>query len=54
MLIITIASYQIEIGNSNSQPNNKKYGEKNERKTSQLNLYPIANHDGSYKSKFQI
>jgi hypothetical protein len=27
MLIITIALFQIEAGNSNSQPNNKKYGE---------------------------
>jgi len=32
MLIITTTSYQIEAGNSNSQPNNKKYGEKNEKK----------------------
>jgi hypothetical protein len=53
MLIITVTSYQIEAGNSNSQPNNKKYGEKNERKASQLNLYPIVN-PGNYKSRFQI
>jgi hypothetical protein len=31
MLIIAIASCQIEVGNLGSQPNNKKYGEKDER-----------------------
>jgi hypothetical protein len=53
MLITTIISHRIEVGNLGSWPNNKKYGEKNEREACQLNLYPIANH-GSYKSQFQI
>jgi hypothetical protein len=33
MLIITIAFHRIEAGNLASRPNNKKYGEKNERET---------------------
>jgi hypothetical protein len=53
MLIIAIASHQIEAGNLGSQSNNKKYGEKDERETCQPNLYPITSH-GSYKSQFQI
>jgi hypothetical protein len=39
MLIIAIASYQIEVSNSGSQPNNKKYGEKDGKEAHQLNLY---------------
>ncbi len=46
MLIITIASCRIEAGNLNSQPNNKKCGEKDERKT----CYSSCNNHGSYKS----
>jgi hypothetical protein len=42
MLIIAIASCQIKASNSSSWPNNKKYGEKDERKAYQLNLYPIV------------
>jgi hypothetical protein len=53
MLITTIASHQIEASNSSSQPNNKKYGEKNEKEACQFNLYPISSH-GSYKSQSQI
>jgi hypothetical protein len=53
MLIIAIKSCRIKVGNSSSWLNNKKYGEKDERKTCQLNLYPIANH-GNYKSKSQV
>jgi hypothetical protein len=53
MLITTITFRQIEVGNSSSQPNNKRYGEKDERKAYQLNLYPITSH-GSYKSQFQV
>ncbi len=53
MLITTIASCQIEVGNLGSQPNNKKYGEKDERKACRLNLYPIASH-GSCKSQFRV
>jgi hypothetical protein len=49
MLITTITFHLIEAGNLVSRPNNKKYGEKDERETCQLNLYPIASH-GSYKS----
>ncbi len=52
-LITTIAFHRIEVGNSILWPNNKKYGEKDEKKTCWLNLYPIVNH-GSYKSQFQI
>jgi hypothetical protein len=51
MLIIVVASCQIEANKSSSWPNNKKYGEKDEKEVCQLNLYPIANH-GSYKSQF--
>jgi hypothetical protein len=53
MLIITIVSCQIKAGNSKSQPNNKKYGEKDEKKVCQLNLYPIVSH-GSCKSQSQV
>jgi len=42
MLITTIASCRIEVGNLGSQPNNKEYGEKDERKACRLNLYPIV------------
>jgi hypothetical protein len=52
-LITTSASCQINANNSNSWPNNKKYGEKDERKACWLNLYPIVNH-GSCKSQSQI
>jgi hypothetical protein len=31
MLITAISSRQIEVGTSGSRPNNKKYGEKDER-----------------------
>jgi hypothetical protein len=41
MSISTITSHQIEVGNLDSRPNNKKYGEKNEREACQLNLHPI-------------
>ncbi len=50
MLIIAIASHQIEANNLGSQPNNKKQCEKDEREVCQLNLYPIVNY-GSYKSQ---
>jgi hypothetical protein len=53
MLIITIASHRIEVGSSGSWPNNKKYGEKDERGACQQNLYPIVSH-GNYKSQFQV
>jgi hypothetical protein len=53
MLITNIASYWIEAGNLSSWPNNKKYGEKDEREACQLNLYPIINH-GNYKFQFQV
>jgi hypothetical protein len=36
-----------------SQPNNKKYGKKNEKEACSLNLYPITNH-GDYRSQSQI
>jgi hypothetical protein len=39
MLIIAITSRQIEASNSNSWPNNKKYGEKDEKK--KLPVEPI-------------
>ncbi len=42
-LIITITFRQIEVGNLGSWPNNT-YGEKNERKTCQMKLYPITSH----------
>jgi len=45
--------YRIKVGNLGSQPNNKKYGKKNEREPYQLNLYPIINH-GDCRSQFQI
>jgi hypothetical protein len=32
MLITTITSHHIEVGNLGSWPNNNKYGEKDERK----------------------
>jgi len=41
MLIITIAFHHIEASNSNSLPNNKKYGEKDEKEVCQQNVYPI-------------
>jgi hypothetical protein len=42
MLIITIKSHHIKASNLSSLPNNKKYGEKNEREVCRQNLYPIA------------
>jgi hypothetical protein len=50
MLITTITSCRIKVGNLGSQLNNKKYGEKDEREACQHNLYPITNH-GNYKSQ---
>jgi hypothetical protein len=41
----------MEAGNLGSQPNNKKYGEKDINDAYCLNLYPMANH-GNYKSQF--
>jgi hypothetical protein len=52
-LIIVIAYHQMKVGNSSPWPNNKKYGEKNERKACLLNLYPITKH-GRYKSQSWI
>jgi hypothetical protein len=49
MLIIAITFHRIEANNLGSQPNNKKYGEKDEREACRLNIYPIASH-GSCKS----
>jgi hypothetical protein len=48
-MITTIASCQIEANNFVSWPNNKKYGEKDEKKVCQFNLYPLISH-GSCKS----
>jgi hypothetical protein len=53
MLIITITSHQIEVGNLGSRLNNKKYGEKDEKEACQLNLYPIASH-GNRKSQYRV
>jgi hypothetical protein len=53
MLITTITSCRIEVGNLDSRLNNKKCGEKDEKEACQLNLYPITNH-GNYKSQFRI
>jgi hypothetical protein len=41
--IITITFRQIEVGSLGSWPNNT-YGEKDERKTCQMKLYPITSH----------
>jgi hypothetical protein len=41
-LITIIASCQIVAGNSVSWPNNKKWGEKDEKKSCRLNPYPIV------------
>ncbi len=53
MLIIVIAFCQIEASNSSSWPNNKRYGEKDEREACQLNLYTIASH-GNCKSQSRV
>ncbi len=53
VLITTIASCQIEAGNLGSWPNNKNYGEKDEREAYWLNLYPITNH-GNYKPQYWV
>jgi len=53
MLIMTIISRRIEASNLGSRLDNNKYGEKDESKAWQLNLYPIVNH-GSSKSQFRI
>jgi hypothetical protein len=53
MLITTITPHQIEVGNSGSQLNNRKYGEKDKREAYRLNLYPITSHD-SCKSQFRV
>jgi hypothetical protein len=50
MLIIAIDFHRIEASNSSSWPNNKNYGEKDERKVYQLNLYPIVSR-GNYESQ---
>jgi hypothetical protein len=47
---MAITYYHTEIGSPNSQPNNKKYNEKDVKEACWLNLYPITNY-GNYRSQ---
>jgi hypothetical protein len=46
---MSITSYWIKGHSFGSQPNSKKYGEKDAKEACWLNPYPIINH-GSFKS----